>query len=59
MRLKMKNIFIMGFHQFLEQKGGRGLKKTQYIGGNALKQGLDNLQGASQKIGWRVFLRES
>ena len=31
----MKNVYIMGFHQFLEQKGGRRLKKTQYIGGNA------------------------
>ena len=31
----MKNIYIMGVHQFLEQAGGRGLKKKQYIGGNA------------------------
>ena len=46
MGLKMKNVNIMGVHQFL---GEGGHKKTIYMG-NCLKRDLDNLQKAWQKI---------
>ena len=49
MGLKMKNINIMGVHQFL---GERGHKKTIYMG-NCLKR------EAWQKIGSRMFLRRA
>ena len=49
MGLKMKNVNIMGVHQFL---GEEGHKKTIYMGN---KGALDNFQGA--KKGRRVFLR--
>ena len=49
----MKNVNIMGVHQFL---GEGGHKETIYMG-NCLKRGLDNLQKAWQKIGRRVFLK--
>ena len=42
----MKNVNIMGVHQFL---GEGGHKETIYMG-NCLKRGLDNLQKAWQKI---------
>ena len=45
----MKNVNIMGVHQFL---GEEGHKKTIYMGN---KGALDNFQGA--KKGRRVFLR--
>ena len=48
----MKNVNIMGSHQFL---GEGGSKKTIYMG-NCLKSGLDNLQKAWQKIR-RLFWR--
>ena len=55
MGLKMKNVNIMGFHQFLWEGGH---KKYIYIYGELPKKGgLNNLQGAWQKIGRRVFLR--
>ena len=44
--LKMKNVNIMGVHQFL---GEGGQKKTIYLE-NCLKRGLGNLQKAWQKI---------
>ena len=44
----MKNVNIMGIHQFLGQ--GEGQKKTIYMG-TCLKRGLGNLQKASQKKG--------
>ena len=49
----MRNFNIMGLHQFL---GERGSQKTIDMGSCLKKGGLDNLQGAWQKIG-RVFLR--
>ena len=48
MGLKMKNVNIMGVHQFL----GKDIYSTIYMGN---KGGLDNFQGA--KKGRRVFLR--
>ena len=42
----MKNVNIMGVHQFL---GEGGHKKAIYMG-NCLKRGLDNLKKAWQKI---------
>ena len=54
MGLKMKNVNIMGVHQFL----GEGCHKKNHIYGELPKKGgLDNLQGAWQKIRRRVFLR--
>ena len=50
----MKNVNIMGIHQFLGQ--GEGQKKTIYMG-NCLKRGLGNLQKASQKKRRIVFWR--
>ena len=49
----MKNVNILGVHQFLGEVGGH---KKQIYGELPKKGGLDNLQGAWQKIG-RVFLR--
>ena len=44
---KMKNVNIMGIHQFL---GEEGVTKKQYIyGWFPKKEGLDNLQGVGQK----------
>ena len=43
----------MGLHQFLEQEGSQ---KNNIYGELPKTGGLDNLQGAWQKIG-RVFLR--
>ena len=48
MGLKMKNVNIMGVHQFLGEGEG-GSQKTIYIG-NFLKRSLENLQKAWQKI---------
>ena len=45
----MKNVNIMGIHQFLGQ--GEGQKKKTIYMGNYLKRGLGNLQKASQKKG--------
>ena len=53
MGLKMKNINIMWVHQFL----GEGVTKSNIYGELPKKRGLDNLEGAWQKIGRRVFLR--
>ena len=49
----MKNVNIMGIHQFL---GEGESKKTIYMG-NCLKRGLGNLQKAWQKIRRIVFWR--
>ena len=55
----MKNVYIMGVHKLL----GEGDHTKIYIyniyiyGELSKKWGLDNLQGAWQKIGRRVFLR--
>ena len=58
MGLKMKKVNIMGVHQFLGQGGGD--KKTIYNYGELpKKESLNNLQGAWQKIGRRVFLRRN
>ena len=49
----MKKVSIMGVHKFLR---GWGSQKTIY--GELPKNGdFDNLQGAWQKIGRRVFLK--
>ena len=53
MGLKIKNVNIMGVHQFL---GKDGSQKNNIYGELPKKGGLDNLEGAWQKIG-RVFLR--
>ena len=54
MGLKMKNVNIMGVYQSL----GEGCYKKNNIYGELTKKGgLDNLQGAWQKIGRRLFLR--
>ena len=59
MWLKMKNVNIMGFRQFLGENwgavggGGGGTKSNKY-GELSKKGGLDNLQEAWQKIGRRV-----
>ena len=54
MGLKMKNVNIMGVHQFL----GEGVsQKNNKYGELPKKGGLDNLQGTWQIIGRRVFLR--
>ena len=54
MGLKMKNVNIMGLHQFL----GEGGSQKPIIYGELPKKGdLNNLQGAWQKIGKRVFLK--
>ena len=49
----MKNVKIMGVHKLL----GEGVTKNYMYGELPKKGGLDNLQGAWQKIGRRVFLR--
>ena len=49
----MKNVKIMGVHKLL----GEGVTKNYMYGELPKKRGLDNLQGAWQKIGRRVFLR--
>ena len=54
MGLKMKNVNIMGVHEFL---GGGGAQKNNIHGEFPKKGGLDNLQEAWQRIGRRVFLR--
>ena len=54
MGLKMENVNVMGVHQFL---GVGGHKKNNMYGKLLKKGGLDNLQGACQKIGRRMFLR--
>ena len=55
MGLKMKNVNIMGVHQFL---GERGHRKTIYLR-NCLKTGsLTIFRALGKKIGWRVFLRQ-
>ena len=54
MGLKMKNFNIMRLHQFL----GEGGSQKPIIYGELPKKGdLNNLQGAWQKIGKRVFLK--
>ena len=53
MGLKMKNVYIIGVHQFY----GRGVTKNNLYEELPKKGGLDNLQGAWQKIGRRAFLR--
>ena len=55
MGLKMKNVNIMGFHQFLGE--GEGSQKNNIYGKLPKKGGLDNLMGTWQKIGRWVFLR--
>ena len=45
----MKNVNIMGVHQFLGELGGGRVKKN-YDMGNCLKRSLGNLQKAWQKI---------
>ena len=52
MGLKIKNVNIMGVHQFL---GKGGSQKNNIYGELPKKGGLDNLEGAWKKIG-RVFL---
>ena len=52
----MKNFNIMGLHHFLREGGG--VIKTIYRGELPKKGSLDNLQGAWQKRGRRVFFRE-
>ena len=54
MGLKMKNVNIMGVHQFLGEGGGRSQKNIKEE--LPKKGGLNNLQGAVQKIGGMVFL---
>ena len=54
MGLKMKNVDIMGYHQFL---GEGGHTKNNIYGELPKKGGLDNLQGTRQKIERRVFLK--
>ena len=49
----MKNVNIMGVHQFLEE--GRGVTKNNLHGELPKKGVLDNLQGAWQKKGRRNF----
>ena len=49
----MKNVNIMGIHQFL----GQGSHRKAIYMGNCLKSGLDNLQKVWQKIQRRVFLK--
>ena len=56
MGLKMKNVNILGVHQFLGEEGG-GSQKNNIYGKLPKKEGLDNLWGAWQKIGRSVFLR--
>ena len=54
MGLKMKNFNIMRLHQFL----GEGGSQKPIIYGELPKKGdLNNVQGAWQKIGKRVFLK--
>ena len=50
----MKNVSIMGVRQFLEEGGSQKNNICWVLPKN---EGLENLQGASQKIGRRVFLR--
>ena len=52
MELKIKNITIMGVHQFL----GEGVTKNNIYWKLPKKRGLDYFQGAWQKIGRRLFL---
>ena len=54
MGLKMKNVDIMGYHQFLGE--GDHTQNNTY-GELPKKGGLDNLQRSGEKIGRRVFLR--
>ena len=54
MGLKMKNVNIMGVHQFL---GEGGFTKKNIYGELPKKGVLDNLQETWQKIGRRGFLR--
>ena len=56
MRLKIKNVNIMGVHQFLGEGESQKKQKTIYMG-NCLKRGLEQFAGAWQKTGRRVFLR--
>ena len=49
----MKNLNIMGVHQFSVE----GVTKNYIYGELLIEGGLDNLQGAWQKIAKRVFLR--
>ena len=46
----MKNVNIMGVHQFLGELGGGGEGQKNYDMGNCLKRSLGNLQKAWQKI---------
>ena len=50
----MKNVDIMGYHQFL---GEGDHTKNNIYGELPKKGGLDNLQGTWQKIWRSVFLR--
>ena len=52
MGFKMKNVNVMGVHQFL---GEEGHKKNNIYEELHKKGSLDNLLGAWQKIGRRVF----
>ena len=54
MGLKLKNVHIMGVHQFLGE--GVTKKKNDIYGELPKKGGLDNLQGTWQKIGRKVIL---
>ena len=51
MGLKMKNVDIMGYHQFL---GEGDHTKNNIYGELPKKGGLDNLQRSGEKIGRRV-----
>ena len=54
MGLKMKNVNIMGVHQFLGEEGG-GSQKNNIFGKLPKKGELDNLRRAWQKIGRACF----
>ena len=57
MGLKTKNVNILRIHQSLRKgKGGGGSQKSNIYGELPKKWCLDNLQGAWQKIGKRMFL---
>ena len=60
---KMKNVNIMGVHQFLGEGigggGGPGGVTKDIYGELPQNGGFNNLEGAWQEISTRVFLREA
>ena len=54
MGLKRKKVNIMGAHEHLRE----GCHKSNILGGFPKKGYLDNFQGAWQKGGRKLFLRE-